>query len=253
MKLMSKMNYDVKTITKWEAPHNNGAALLCMPNVPQPLHLVNPRNIMGEYQWGKVRKQIREEHNYTCQVSGELLGTDRGAVHIHEVYSIDWKKHTSTFERAICLDPLLHTTIIHSGRALTLFKKNDPLMPMDKMLNGLEKGFKLISDWNREHYGEEKLRVCSVILDWAKEPRLEHRVNELIKKYKIKFYDFDESSINKHNWDKWRLLYNGKEYSPKFANQQEWEEYFSKPTVEKPVEKAPEELSILDSILKEEK
>lgn len=245
------MTYDIKQITKWEAPPDNGPALLTMPNCPLPLHSLAPRTIMGRAEWDKYRKQVYVDADYTCQASGIYLGEKR--TDAHEVYSVDWKNHTATFERAVALNHHLHTIFIHSGRALSLFERGDPTVPRSLMLSTLKVGFELISDWNREHYDDEPLRVSSTFLNWANNPQLERDVKHMIDHYKIKFYDFDWSCFNKHNWSKWKLIYNGKKYPTKFKNQQEWEEYFKPKTVEKPVEKDVEESNILDALLKESK
>lgn len=245
------MKYDIKQIDHWKAPPDNGVPLLTMPNCPLPLHSLAPRTIMGDYQWDKVRKRENMLQNYTCGISGVELG--HGHTHLHEVYSIDWKNQTSKFERYVVLDPRLHTRFIHSGRALTLFEQDDPQMPKSAILTTLEYGFMLIQQWNMEHPDEEPLRVCSTILDWAKNPSLESRVNALIETYGIKFYDFDKSCFNKENWSKWKLIYNDKEYPTKFPTKKDWEEYFkpSEEPVDKPVEKLPQAINELDQMIEE--
>lgn len=236
------MKYDIITLDKWEAPKEDGAALLTMPNVPLPLHGLCPRTIQPK-EWEKKRKQCYADADYTCQASKVELG--KGHLHAHELYDIDWKHQTSTFRRAVALDPRLHTRFVHSGRALTLFERGDPQMPKSAMLATLEQGFELISNHNRKHYNDEPLRVCDTILDWAKHPELEYQVNQLIKKYKIKFYTFDKKCFDKKHWGKWKLIYDGEKYPTKFATQKDWEEYFN------PMENNSN-LSILDAILKEQ-
>lgn len=241
------MKYDIKEIDKWEAPKEDGVAILTMPNIPLPCHKLCPRTIDPK-AWEKMRKQCYTDANYTCQATGVEMG--KGHLHGHELYDIDWKNCTMTFKRAVALDPRLHSRFIHSGRALTMFERGDKYFPKEALLDTLEYGFSLINNWNTEHPEAEPLRVSTTFLDWAKNPELKDQVNTLIKKYHIKFYDFDKACFNKKNWGKWKLIWEGREYPTKFATQKDWEEHFNpKPKDEPPLPKA---LSILDSILKEE-
>lgn len=242
------MTYDIIQIDKWEAPTDDGAAILTMPNIPSPCHKLCPRTIEPK-RWEFIRKKCYMDANYTCQASGAELG--HGKLHAHELMSVDWKKCTMTFARPVALDPRLHTRFIHSGRALTLYRQGDPQMPKSALLATLEQGFDLISNYNMKHYDEEPLRVYETILEWAKEPSLEYEVNRLIEKYKIKFYSCDKRCFNAKNWSKWKLVYNGKDYPTLYPTQKDWEEAMNpKPNEEKPDE--DKTLSMLDAILKEE-
>lgn len=245
---------DIKQIDHWDAPEEDGAPLLCMPNVPLPCHGLAPRTIIGQSKWDKIRKKCYFDANYTCQASGkDLSGMTQ---HAHELYDIDWKHQTMTFKRAVCLAPRLHTIFIHSGRALSLFERGEPYMTKQVMLETLEEGFALIQKWNKEHPDQEPLRVSSTFIDWAKNPQLAEGVKALVEEYGIKFYNFDLRYINAKNWSKWKLVYNGKEYPTKFKNQQEWEDHFKPKPVKKPVEKVdlPDEIQAeLDKMLGGEK
>lgn len=218
------MKYDIKEITEWKAPKDNGVAILTMPNVPLPLHTLAPRTIMGQKKWDIVRKREYMRQDYTCAATGQVLG--HGKCHLHELYSIDYAHQTAAFERYAVLDPALHTRFIHSGRAITLFEAGDKQMSRQGLLRTLEDGFALIAKYNTEHYEDEPLRVSATFLDWAKNPMLGRDVNGLIEKYKMKFYTFNKKYINAKNWGKWKLIYDGKEYKGKFATQEEWKEHF---------------------------
>lgn len=245
------MKYDIKRITHWDAPEENGAPLLCMPNIPKPLHQRCPREIMGQAKWNALRKREYMKQNYTCQASGVEMGY--GHVHLHELYDIDYKRKTVTFKRYVCLDPALHTRFIHSGRAYTLFNRADPQMPKSAMLATLEQGFKLISEYNAEHYGEIDLRVSWTILDWMRNPKLTEPVDALIRKYGIKFYDVDESCYEPDSWGKWKLIYEDKEYPTLFPTYKDWEKHFG---IGEAAEKKERKIEVpilteLDNLLKE--
>lgn len=240
--------YDVKTITKWVAPKEDGVAIMTAPNIALPCHQLCPRTIDPRL-WEKMRKQCYADANYTCQATGVELG--KGKLHAHELVSIDWANQTEVFERTVALDPRIHTRFIHSGRALTMYQKGDKYFPREALLETMEYGFSLIDEWNRTHTDEEPLRVSDTFLEWAKNDTLKTDVNALIEKYHIKFYTFDKSCFNKTNWPKWKLIWNGEEYPTKFPTKQDWEGYFNPKVEEKEPEVVPQELLELDNIIKE--
>lgn len=89
------------------------------------------------------------------------------------------------------------------------------------VLRVVEKGFKLISDYNKAHPDEEPLRAFDTFLDYLRVPELAEEMEHLINKYDMKFYS---SPKRPARWDKWRLVWNGKEYKTPYKDHKEWEE-----------------------------
>lgn len=116
-----------------------------------------------------------------------------------------------------------HTGVIHSGRAVTMYKNHTPLWTKDIMLRAAEHGFELVSKWNKLHKDKKPLKMFSTFLDWLKEPSLAIEMKELIDKYHIEFYDVPATDT-KENWGKWKLIYNGAEYYSPYSTLEEWEE-----------------------------
>lgn len=242
------MKYDIKTVDHWDAPKEDGVAILTAPNIALPCHGLCPRTIDPK-RWENMRKQCYVDANFHCQATGVELG--KGHCHAHEVVSIDWAKQTETFERTVCLDPRIHTRFIHSGRAITLFERGDKYMTKEALLSTLEYGFGLIATWNLEHPSQEPLRVFDTFLEWAKNPTLKTEVNQLIEKYGIKFYTFDKKWINKKHWPNWKLVYNGTEYPTKFPTQKDWKKHFEPaPVKDNPFD--DKTFTELERIIKEE-
>ena len=211
--------YDIKNVLAWTAPKENGAPLMTMPNIPHPLHGMAPRTILGPTTWDHMRKRCYYDAGYKCQACGRDL--DKGECHAHEVYSINYYAGESKFVRTVCLCPLCHVYGIHSGRALTMFKKGDVRFTKNKILEGVENLFKQLYTWNKEHPNEPPLRAYVTLIDYAKWPPIAKEMDELIKKYDVKFYteDYDYSA----SWKKWHLIIGHNSYPTKYENQADWE------------------------------
>lgn len=142
----------------------------------------------------------------------------------HELYTIDYLEGTSTFNRCIAICKQDHD-FIHSGRLITLFKEGNPLYPKSYVLKTVEKGFKLVSEYNKAHPDLEPLRVYDTFIDYLKVPELADEMAKLIRKYDIKFYASPKRGAR---WEKWRLVWNGKEYPTPYKNPEEWMEAMKK-------------------------
>lgn len=215
---IAKLEEECITVPCWTAPEQDGAPILSMPNIPAPLHQLAPRTVMGASLWDRARKRCYFEANYKCQACGKDLG--KGECDAHELYSINYITGESRLSRLVCLCHKCHRQGIHSGRALTMFKKNNPLMSKRMMLEGVENLFKLLHEYNLKN-PKNPLRAYYTFIDYAKWPPIQDEMIALIKKYDIKFYSEDRERLPK--WDKWCLLFGGKRYRTPYANKQEWE------------------------------
>lgn len=225
MKLLDK--YPVERKLKWTAPEGGGAPLLTMPNIPKPLHGVNPRLIMGEAEWTKTRKKAYFDAGYKSEISG-ILCAEPGSLHAHEVYSINYVTGTCRFKKICAITPLEHVYFIHSGRAITMWKNKNPLYSTDKLLKGVENGFKLIYEWNQTHPREKKLKAYQTFLEYLKQEELREPMEELIDKYEIKFWGEDTKRMC--DWEDWKLLIPDKKtgvlkiYPTPYKDYRAWEE-----------------------------
>lgn len=210
------MKYDVEIKETWEAPAGTGVGLITMPNVPRPLHGLPPRKIMGQTKWDTMRKRCYYNAGYKCEVCG--CEPEKGQLHAHELYTVDWVNGTSTFNRCIAICKKDHD-FIHSGRLITLYKQGNPLYPKEYVLSVVEKGFKMISEVNAKYHSD--LRAYATFLEYLKVPSLCMEMQKLIKKYNIKFYS-EPKKIAK--WGDWRLVWRGKEYHTPYENDKEWQE-----------------------------
>lgn len=212
--------YDVKLVDGWVPPKGEDLRpLIAMPNIPKPLHGVNPRTLLGASKWNYMRKACYFSANDTCEICGEKPENLKHR-HGHEVYEIDYAHGVAKFDRVYCVCAKCHLGCIHTGRAITLYKHGNPLYPKEFLLEGAEHAFKIISEYNKDH-PEADLRAYVTFLEYLKHEELRAPMEELIKKYNIKFYKEVENMVD---WGDWRLIIGDNEYKTPYANEQEWKD-----------------------------
>jgi hypothetical protein len=90
--------------------------ILTHPNIPKPLHGLNPRSILGIEWWDKVRYEAQKRNNFKCFACGiDKYETKEKWLEGHEYWNIDYK--TGKCE-VVSIEPLCHKchNFIHSGR-----------------------------------------------------------------------------------------------------------------------------------------
>lgn len=184
-----------------------------------------PRTVLGPTVWNKMRKDCYEKAHDTCEICGECP-EDKRKRHAHECYVIDYEKGTCTFIGVFCVCALDHLGAIHTGRALTLWSKGSPLITKEFLLEGAEKAFSLIHDYNKEHKAD--VRLYSTYIEYLKHDELREPMLELIKKYDVKFYSEDPKRMAK--WSEWRLLLDGEEYPTPYKNEKAWQKAMEEKT-----------------------
>ena len=84
--------------------------------LPFALHGINPRTIMGQYKWNKIKKEAQSIANHHCQACGRYVEHIPGDwLECHEEYNIDMKNHVFSIKNFICLCKECHN-YIHQGR-----------------------------------------------------------------------------------------------------------------------------------------
>ena len=97
-------------------------------------------------------------------------------------------------------------------------------MSREKLLEGAENAFTIISSYNRAHPGAKPLRAFETFLDYAKQPALKADMEHLIRKYNMEFYHIDERSWRRKYWSDWRIIINGVEYPTVYENIEAWQD-----------------------------
>jgi len=215
------MEPDVITIDKWTAPEENDVRILTAPNQPYPCHLMAPRTLLGNKTWNMMRSSCYSNAEDTCEVCGYCPENKRYR-HAHEIYNIDYADQTIIFNRTVCLCIKCHNQCIHTGRALTLYKKSSPLMTAEMLIEGAEHAYSLIDKWNRAHPDDDPLRLFSAWLDYEKQPELKDKMVALRKKYNTKFYRVSDKWYNKKYWKNWKMVIGKKSYPTPYEDMEDW-------------------------------
>lgn len=163
--------------------------ILLHPQIPKPLHGLNPRSILGKQWWDMKRQESYATHNYRCWACGIHKRSARYHqwLEAHECYQFDYAKGTA---RMIEITALCHSchNYIHDGR----------------MLHELDAG-----KMTEEKY-EQILSHGDDLLEgiWCTSNP----------------YIIDDSDTA--DWEEWRLIIEGKEYRSRFKSHEEWQRFY---------------------------
>lgn len=106
--------------------------------LPFSLHGINPRTIMGDQEWNKIKKQKQKEADHHCMICGCYVPhTPNDWLECHETYDIDKNKKEFKLKDVICICHKCHS-FIHSGRLEILYQENK--ITLDEYNEIIEKG-----------------------------------------------------------------------------------------------------------------
>lgn len=162
--------------------------ILCHPNIPKPLHGVNPRTIFGQEWWDKNRQITYAENNYHCFACGthKQDALFHKWLEAHEFYLYDYENGRITFDHLVALCHACHN-YIHDGRMRMLV--NTEQMEISKYNTIVEHGDLLIEQSDLKH--ERSVR--------------HHHASSVA-------------------WEDWRMIISGKEYGPSTQSFHQWKQ-----------------------------
>ena len=164
--------------------------LLDHPNIPKPMHLTNPRSLLGKEWWDTNRYKAYAENNQCCWACG--VHRQRAEYHQwlegHESYRIDYANGRMELIEIVALCHACHN-FIHDGRMAAMVDKGQ--MEGDKMESIMTRGLALLQEAGYPAY--EHAPWNGEIADWGE----------------------------------WRMIIEGKEYEGKFASYHAWKGHFS--------------------------
>ena len=100
--------------------------VLLHPSIPDPLHGVAPRAIMGNSQWKEIAARVNKRQDYFCISCGvhkdDALRANGRMLDCHELYEVDYDNYITTLKRYIGLCVMCHA-YIHIHRLAAMVTK----------------------------------------------------------------------------------------------------------------------------------
>ena len=189
-------------------------AILTHPNIPKPLHSVNPRSIKGDEWWNKVRQDAYAVNNYCCWACG--VHKSKALFHqwleAHEYYDIDYANGLVTLKEITALCHACHN-FIHSGRLWVMFQRGQ--VDREKITTILEHGFNIL-ERNKLKPFVGTLTIDYLLAGFPKEGA--QRMARLTVGY--------QEQVVVAPWEEWHLQFEGKDYYSPFKNIEEWADFY---------------------------
>jgi len=180
--------------------------ILTHPNIPKPLHGLNPRTIKGQAWWDIERQKAYASTDYHCLACGvhKSNATYHQWLEAHEDYDIDYSAGTVAIKGII---PLCHSchNFIHSGRMYILLQKGT--FTMQKIVDILIHGFVILKENNLDCFAGTKGIANAIDI--------------------LPMVDALPIPDKMAKWQDWKLILEGKEYYSKFESQEAWAEFYS--------------------------
>lgn len=194
MSLSDKLKKARKSKAVWKP---RPEILLC-PNIPQPMHGMAPRVVLGQKWWDATRKAAYASTDYCCLACSvyKFDAECKQWLEGHELYDVDYARGRMIYLETVPLCHYCHN-YIHDGRLNAMIKKRQ--ISRAKYVAILQHGDRVLADAGPE--------------------RLTHKERE-------------QAVTNLHlkggvaAWKDWRLVIDGKEYEPKFKSPEQWQKAF---------------------------
>ena len=198
-------------------------AILCQPNLPLPLHGVNPRSILGQGWWRKARIEAISRMGGLCEAcgSGPEKESHKGRPWLegHEIYKFSYSTGRLVFHGVTPLCHYCHN-FIHSGRLGCIAGEEKTWQEVREIL---EHGFRVISAANANLVArgdKPTMKVFPGSIDLARHKNVRARTFGAVA------YAIPETTIK---WEDWRMEISGNLYGPVRASKSEWSRAYGSP------------------------
>ena len=181
--------------------------ILTHPNIPKPLHGLNPRTLLGKEWWDTTRFKAQEDYNFCCAACGTPKLQTKGPKWLegHEYFTINYETGICEVEKIVPLCHYCHN-FIHSGRLSMIMNKEKTV---DEVKLILQHGFDILHNHN--------LKAFPSTLQFA---------NQLnVNTYNIKSAVVPQSNLN---WSDWKLKLNDTLYDSKFKSYDDWLSFYQR-------------------------
>ena len=204
------------------------ACILLQPNIPKPMHGLNPRTILGKAWWDEHRRNAYQYFNERCWACG--IPKHNAKYHQwlegHEAYRINYEQGRIEMVQIMALCHMCHN-FIHSGRMVMLLQKKK--MEWNKYLEILHHGFFQLklndqpANWFAlSSYNTATKFGTNQLGSHYPRPKWHSKAIEL-------FNDTLEPKLETAPWEDWRMIIEGVEYEPIHKSFEDWIDYYQKP------------------------
>lgn len=176
--------------------------LLSSPNIPKPLHGLNPRTIMGREKWDIERRKVYETTDHRCAACGVHKSQTRKHkwMEAHEIFEIDYANGVANLKEIVPLCHFCHS-FIHSGLLRVMARKRK--VTANHVREVLRHGCNLLVQGN----------YCMFVgtadlCDITGVDRFDIPVMRVPKKIAA--------------WGDWKMVWGGVEYPAKYTSQEQW-------------------------------
>lgn len=211
----------------------NPSLLLC-PNIPKPLHGLNPREIMGPGWWDAHRKPQFAKSGYRCWACGAHKSEGRITKWLdgHEVYKYDYQEGIGEMLFIAGLCRACHN-FIHNGRMISLWSKGDPNTSWELMMYVFKHGFTVLKQAGlppnpyalasyHNAYKWSYANLMEVTL-----PSWHDAAMGLLPDAYIALAEDTDAEKGMAEWSRWRLFIDGHKYPGKFKSYAEWSSFYN--------------------------
>lgn len=183
--------------------------LLRHPLIPQPLHGINPRNILGDKWWNEQRKLAYEKTSFLCAACGTHKDDKscscgkhfayKSYLEAHEAYKIDYKNHNLELLEVVALCHSCHN-FIHCGRLLKEYAEG--INSRVYTGNILEHGIEILTRSELKPLANQALAYLQIVKGFSREDAVKYVLER----------NLETDKFNLSDWDKWYIIIEGQKH-----------------------------------------
>lgn len=198
--------------------------LLAYPQIPKPLHAVNPRSIKGDAWWDTVRFQAYRKHNQHCHACGTHRSRAllKPYLDAHEVYDIDYRTGRVELLEVVALCRACHD-FIHAGGRYNAYRNGEHALADLMMV--LRRGFKLLQEAGLSPFPGTAEVFAQLLLEEG-HPKAREAME---RAHKLSFQFQVQTGMVDLKWHDWHLVLDGETHRSPYLNEQHWAAHYQRP------------------------
>lgn len=192
-------------------------SLLTHPNIPKPLHGINPRTVLGQEWWDIQRRKAYATHGYCCWACGVHKSEAKyhNWLEGHEYFDFNYDTGALILKEIVALCHSCHN-FIHSRRLWIMAQKGE--ISGEKLLDVLNHGMTLIKRNNLTPFWGTLVIYEMVVVGLSQE-------EALMKVFRQGSVPVNEGDNLK--WEDWHMIIEGKKYYSNFESIEDWHRHYN--------------------------